>query len=481
MSFLFENFIQDMQMNKKIFYSLILGSIGFLFTIQVANAQAGCIVVEDFESMPTLGTQVYGSYGGGQPSFYPEYYAWYWSSNPKWGITGIANHGNHLRGEYTNGSTGSSAVTLNYANLTPNTQYNIYIDMYQESCSQHWTETAYILGSQVNNSDREVQSSFASAKHFDDDGSNGTYHPNGRTNTDWTLVKKFDGFGSYPNNNGGNWTTYSKVFNSGNSNKITVGFKVGKGGGSTCKGRFDNLRICPVQAPTSTPIPPSCNTSFSTTCTNQSATGADIDINWNTTYVNFNDNSRIVLRMNNKQVDSSGNPLYPWVYAGVDKWIWLKSIGSSSQTINETRTENIKVNDPYSISISVDNKVGSNNNTICDYSRLVTCNFTPTIIPTLIPTPTPWVKVNYVNPELEPIKIYYTTSTRFDKHANSEEGLDICPNCGIRANMNQAEFTGPQAINPGGYDYPGIKTDTGMSKMEILGITPASPASIPIA
>jgi len=92
----------------------------------------------------------------------------------------------------------------------------------------YWTEVAYRLGAY-------------SAFDFDSSPFN------------WVYVNKFDGFGSYPNGNGGVWQTYSRTIDTGSSTSVSVGFKAGMSSGYYPGGNWRDLAICSSSTPTPTP------------------------------------------------------------------------------------------------------------------------------------------------------------------------------------------------------------------------------------
>jgi len=161
------------------------------------SVPTACIVRETFGSLP----------------------AWNSTWEAPWGTGASWGASSYLWA--TRAAEGSSVRVKTYS-VSPNTTYTISVGMKGSSGTNYWTETGYRLGSW-------------SAQNFDESSSS------------WTFVNKFDGYGSYPNGNGGVWTTYTKTLSTGGNNTISVGFKAGsQGGGSTYPGgNWNNLTICP--------------------------------------------------------------------------------------------------------------------------------------------------------------------------------------------------------------------------------------------
>ncbi len=112
-----------------------------------------------------------------------------------------------------------SSVRVKVYPVQQNTNYEVRIDMKGVAGSSYWTEVAYKLGNY-------------SAQDFDDNPST------------WTIINKFDGFGTFPNGNGEVWTTYLATLNSQEKSILSIGFKAGSLNGSYPRGYWDNLAIC---------------------------------------------------------------------------------------------------------------------------------------------------------------------------------------------------------------------------------------------
>ncbi len=168
-----------------------------------------CITNENFNAMP----------------------AWNSSNDASWGGSADWTAPSYLLS--TRSNTGSSTRVKVYP-VSPNTNYVISIDMKGTQALHYWTEAGYKLGN-------------FSAEDFNNNYST------------WTLVNKFcESFSGCQNGNGGIWTTYTSIVNSGNNSSLSLGFKAGLGIYGTVYpgGYFDNLSICVTGAtPTPTPTP----------------------------------------------------------------------------------------------------------------------------------------------------------------------------------------------------------------------------------
>jgi hypothetical protein len=134
-----------------------------------------------------------------------------WGGPASWWVSGSGQVGNALWASRS--SDGSSAKVKQYT-VSTSTAYTLSIYMKcPSSGSGHWMETAYRLGAHT-------------AYDFDQDPDS------------WTMVKKFDGDG-----NGNTWTQYSVVVNTAGNTTISIGFKLGKSGGSIGTVGWDELEL----------------------------------------------------------------------------------------------------------------------------------------------------------------------------------------------------------------------------------------------
>ncbi|GMU23492.1 MAG: hypothetical protein AMXMBFR13_35700 [Phycisphaerae bacterium] len=197
------------------------------------NPVGGAVVSEDFESMPSW-TSTFDASWGGQAS---------------WSIVSGGQSGNCLQ---VNRSNNGSSVKAKVYNLSTNTDYTISVYIRCPSgTATYWAECAYKLGSYT-------------AQDFDQNG--GT----------WTMIKKFDNAGV--NGNGDVWTQYQLSFNSGGNSQISVGYKLGRSGGTAPTVKWDTLRVTsaggsPTINRSPTTLSPSCTQGVN--ATNQTFTVAN--------------------------------------------------------------------------------------------------------------------------------------------------------------------------------------------------------------
>jgi hypothetical protein len=158
----------------------------------------GPIAEENFDSMPSWTS----SFDAG------------WGSAASWSISSGGSPGNYL--EAWRGSGGSSAKVKVYS-VPSYTTITVSVKMRCPSMSNYWMESAYRLGNH-------------SAQDFD------------QNSGAWTLIKKFDSYGS-GNGNGNTWTNYSKQVNTGSNTQISIGYKLGSSGNGTSSVGWDTMVI----------------------------------------------------------------------------------------------------------------------------------------------------------------------------------------------------------------------------------------------
>lgn len=437
---------------KKIFRVQFLIIIPITLTFLVLSSHitqaSSCVVEENFNSMPAWGPAKYYNSYPSNPYLGNAYYAWYWGGAPNWTIQA----GGFLRASFASGQQGSSTRILQYNVLQPNTVYDISIDMRQPAgCDQFWAESAYVLGKNVNNNDVEAQSNFVSGKHFDDDGSNSSYQPNGSTLNDWKpFLKKFDDFGE-GTNNGNNWQTYTRQFNSGNSSKITVGFKQGKWYNSgSCTTDWDNLKICPVaQCDMGSFDSPANNTTVNTGSNVRIEGWAD-DVD-GISKVEIRINGSLVKTLNSG-TNESGERFQQVscpslrcdvVNAGhpnAVSWMWDWTVPSAGSYQIEARWY-----DSY-------NNTGSS----CQGTKNLTAN--------ALPTPTPYVVGHSKDTNLSPLNVDEAATTRFSSTScfTGATGAPI-------TNVNT--YTGEKFFYYAPHDKYGFSYKTPTS-YQVVGVTP---------
>jgi uncharacterized protein (DUF362 family) len=173
-------------------------------------------ITEPFNSLPTWASEFNAAWGG----------------SATWTSSGGGQSGNALWATRTN--DGSSARTLLYT-VPAGATLGISVYMKCPAGTGYWMEAAYRVGTH-------------SAQDFD------------QNSAAWTMIRKFEGSGANPNGNNNTWTQYSKTgISTGTSTTLTIGFKLGRSGGSIGTVGWDQLHI--------TGLAPSCGTP-TVTCQN---------------------------------------------------------------------------------------------------------------------------------------------------------------------------------------------------------------------
>lgn len=196
-----------------------------------------CPLTECFETMPTFTTSFDAP----------------WGNAANFAIVSGGQSGNYMRGSRT--GEGSSARVQVFS-VPANT--NITISIYMRcppSQNLYWMETGFRLGA-------------FTAGNFDQSPAN------------WTLVKKFDGFGQFDNGNFDTWTEYTAQVNTGEFTQISIGYKLGSSGGVSPTVGWDSLLISggqPTFTPTSTLTPTHTPSTAPTSTPTNTAAGPDTD------------------------------------------------------------------------------------------------------------------------------------------------------------------------------------------------------------
>lgn len=195
----------------------------------------GCAVTECFETMPSW-TSTFDAA---------------WGSAAAFSIQAGGQDRNFLQA--VRASAGSSARVIVYT-VPQNTNLTLSIYMRcPSSAAQYWMETGYKLGA-------------STASSFDQEPAT------------WTLIKKFDGFGTFENGNNNTWTQYTAQVNTGQATELSIGIKSGVVGGAGPTVGWDTFNIGGLTPP-ATATPTATNTSVAPTATptNTVPVGPDTD------------------------------------------------------------------------------------------------------------------------------------------------------------------------------------------------------------
>jgi hypothetical protein len=161
---------------------------------------SGPLAAEDFDTMPSWSSEFDAS----------------WGSAALWAIVSGGQSGNYLRASRS--SSGSSVKTQVFT-VPANT--DVVVSGYMRCpyfTGGYWAELA--------------------CKPGDHGGSNFDSDPGS-----WTMIEKFDSYGSNPNGNGDTWTYYGVELNTGSNTRITIGYKLGSSGGAGPNVGWDTIRV----------------------------------------------------------------------------------------------------------------------------------------------------------------------------------------------------------------------------------------------
>lgn len=136
-----------------------------------------------------------------------------WGGAATWSIVSGGQSGNALQA--TRSNDGSSAKVKVYT-VPTNTNITISVYMRSGTGTGYWAECAYRLGNWT-------------AQNFDESAGS------------WTLIQKFSNSGT--NGNGNVWTQYSQAINTGSNTQVSIGYKLGRSGGTAPVVQWDTFRI----------------------------------------------------------------------------------------------------------------------------------------------------------------------------------------------------------------------------------------------